>query len=242
MPAAFPQSKHPLVPLRDLILGSDVTRHVMMSGPVEPRLNRTTGKVYGSQALQSEGTPNVALISFGDLKRDGSIDDRLTPTVAYSPEVHEYVVRPGDILLRGRGYVGSEKVAVAAYVDRATHDEALRALRKEHREVHFAYNSSLLRIRLQDGVLNDAPKLDPEYLAAYINTPQAQRYLTKHNQGGLVSGISKSDFLGMPVVLPSLAEQKQLVELIRIQAEYARVSSRLSECYAVLANHVFSHS
>ena len=57
-----------------------------------------------------------------------------------------------------------------------------------------------------------------------------------------MSGISKSDFLGMPVVLPSLAEQKQLVELIRIQAEYDRVSSRLSECYAVLANHVFSHS
>lgn len=242
MPAPFSQSKYPQVPLRDLILGGETSRHVMMSGPVEPRLNRLTGKVYGSQALQAEGTPNVALISFGDLKRDGSIDYPHTPTVAYSPEVHDYVVRPGDILLRGRGYVGSEKVAVAAYVDRETHDEALRALRKEQREVHFAYNSSLLRIRLQDGVVNDAPKLDPEYLAAFINSSHAQRYLNKHNQGGLVSGISKSDFLGLPITLPSLSEQKQLVQLIRAQAEYARVSSRLSECYAALAQNIFERS
>jgi hypothetical protein len=243
MSAASSQSKYRQVPLRDLILGGEgYTRHVMISGPVEPRVNKSTGKTYGSLALQAEGTPNVALIAFGDLKRDGSIDYPMTPTVAYSPEIHDYVVRPGDILLRGRGYVGSEKVAVAAYIDRESHDAALRSLRKEAHEVHFAYNSSLLRIRLQGDGVNDAPQLDPEYLAAYINSPEAQRYLTKHNQGGLVAGVSKSDILGLPVALPSLSEQKKLVQLIRAQAEYARVSARLGECYSLLANHTFSRS
>jgi hypothetical protein len=243
MSAGFLQSKYRSVPLRDLIVGGeDQARHVMITGPVEPRVNKSTGKTYGSLALQAEGTPNVALISFGDLNRDGSIDYPMTPTVAYSPAIHDYVVRPGDILLRGRGYVGSDKVAVAVYIDREVHDAALSALRKDLPEVHYAFNSSLLRIRLRGDGVNDAPQVEPEYLTAYINSPEAQRYLTKHNQGGLVAGVSKSDILGLPIALPPLSEQKQLIQLIRAQAEYARVSARLSECYGLLANHTFKLS
>jgi hypothetical protein len=237
------QPKYPRVPLADLIVGGDgQARRVMLTGPMSLRSNKEeNSKVYGSRALRAEGEPNVALISFGDLNRDGSIDYPDTPTIPYSPYIHDYVVRPGDILLRGRGFAGSAKVSVAAYIDRESHDEALRKLRKSASEVQFAYNSSLLRIRLKDEYDN-APKLDAEYLAAYINSPEAQRYLTRHNQGGLVVGVSKSDILGLPIALPSLSEQKQLVQLIRAQAEYARVSARLGECYGLLANHTFNRS
>ena len=237
------QSKYPRVPLGSLLVGgNDQARHVMLTGPVGVRSNKDeNSKVYGSRALQAEGEPNVAMISFGDLNRDGSIDYPDAPTIPYSTYIHDYVVRPGDILLRGRGFAGSAKVSVAAYIDRETHDEALRKMRKSSSEVHFAYNSSLLRIRLKDEYDN-APKLDAEYLAAYINSPEAQRYLTKHNQGGLVVGVSKSDILGLPVALPSLSEQKQLVQLIRSQAEYARVCARLSECYGQMTNHALNPS
>ena len=237
------QSKYPRVPLGTLLVGGDDhARHVMLTGPMSLRSNKAeNSKVYGSRALQAEGEPNVALISFGDLNRDGSIDYPDIPTIPYSPYIHDYVVRPGDILLRGRGFAGSAKVSVAAYVDRESHDEALRKLRQSSSEAHFAYNSSLLRIRLK-GEYDNAPKIDPEYLAAYINSPEAQRYLTKHNHGGLVVGVSKSDILGLPIALPSLPEQKQLVQLIRAQAEYARVSARLSECYGQMTNHAFNPS
>ena len=237
------QSKYPRVPLGSLLVGGDdQARHVMLTGPMSLRSNKAeNSKVYGSRALQAEGEPNVALISFGDLNRDGSIDYPEIPTIPYSPYIHDYVVRPGDILLRGRGFAGSAKVSVAAYVDRESHDEALRKLRQSSSEAHFAYNSSLLRIRLK-GEYDNAPKIDAEYLAAYINSPEAQRYLTKHNHGGLVVGVSKSDILGLPIALPSLPEQKQLVQLIRAQAEYARVSARLSECYGQMTNHAFNPS
>jgi hypothetical protein len=237
------QSKYQRVPLADLIVGGEgQARHVMLTGPMSLRSSKkVNSKVYGSLAFKAEGEPNVAMISFGDLNRNGTIDYPDTPTIPYSPYIHDYVVRPGDILLRGRGFAGSEKVSVAAYIDRQSHDEALRSLRKTNKEVYFAYNSSLLRIRLKDEYDN-APKLDAEYLAAFINSPEAQRYLTKHNQGGLVVGVTKSDILGLPVALPSLSEQKQLVHLIRAQAEYARVSARLGECYGLLANHAFNRS
>lgn len=237
------QSKYPRVPLGSLLVGGDdQARHVMLTGPMSLRSNKAeNSKVYGSRALQAEGEPNVALISFGDLNRDGSIDYPEIPTIPYSPYIHDYVVRPGDILLRGRGFAGSAKVSVAAYVDRESHDEALRKLRQSSSEAHFAYNSSLLRIRLK-GEYDNAPKIDAEYLAAYINSPEAQRYLTKHNHGGLVVGVSKSDILGLPIALPSLPEQKQLVQLIRAQAEYARVSARLSECYGQMTHHAFNPS
>ena len=237
------QSKYPRVPLGSLLVGGDdQARHVMLTGPMSLRSNKAeNSKVYGSRALQAEGEPNVALISFGDLNRDGSIDYPEIPTIPYSPYIHDYVVRPGDILLRGRGFAGSAKVSVAAYVDRESHDEALRKLRQSSSEAHLAYNSSLLRIRLK-GEYDNAPKIDAEYLAAYINSPEAQRYLTKHNHGGLVVGVSKSDILGLPIALPSLPEQKQLVQLIRAQAEYARVSARLSECYGQMTHHAFNPS
>ncbi len=243
MPAATTQSKHRQATLRELIVGGEEqVRQVILTGPVGPRRNREDGKEYGSRALKAEGEPNVALISFGDLNRDGTIDYPQTPTIPYSPGIHDYVVRPGDILLRGRGYVGSQKVAVAAFIDREAHDSALRDMRKSASEVHFAYNSSLLRIRLQGDGVNDAPGLDPEYLAAYINSSEAQRYLANQSKGTLIASVSKSDILDLPISLPPISEQKLLVQLIRARAEYARVSARLSECYGHLANHAFNRS
>lgn len=253
MPAAFSQSKHPTVPFFDLFVGGrDAADRLVSVGPVPPTTRDFVAedgigqlKEFGSKALRGEGAARVAMLGFGNIRRDGTISFPDEPTLPYGPKIHDYVVRPGDILFRNRGYVGTDKVSVAAYVDRDSLDLALRSLKSSANEGCFVFNSSLMRIRLQDGVkrgVNDAPLVDPEYLAAYINSSQAQRYLTKHNQGIVITGIKKKDLMDLPVVLPPLSEQKQLVQLIRAQAEYARVSSRLSECYAVLANHVFSHS
>jgi Ca2+-transporting ATPase len=98
------------------------------------------------------------MLGFGNIRRDGTISFPDEPTLPYGPKVHDYVVRPGDILFRNRGYVGTEKVSVAAYVDREDLDLALRALKSPANEGCFVFNSSLFRIRLQDGV-NDAPAL-----------------------------------------------------------------------------------
>ena len=220
----------------------------MSVGPVPPATRDSQSeegigqrKQFGSKALRGEGVPRVAMLGFGNIRRDGTISFPDEPTLPYGPKVHEYVVRPGDILFRNRGYIGTEKVSVAAYVDRETLGLALRSLKSSANDGCFVFNSSLFRIRLQDGV-NDAPLVDPEYLAAYINSSQAQRYLTKHNQGIVITGIKKKDLLDLPIALPSLSEQKQLVQLIRAQAEYARVSVRLGECYSLLANHAFNRS
>jgi hypothetical protein len=249
MSEGFSQSKYRTVAFCDLFLGGRESAERLVSvGPVPPATRDSLNeegigerKQFGSKALRGEGAPRVAMIGFGNIRRDGTISFPDEPTLPYGPKVHDYVVRPGDILFRNRGYVGTEKVSVAAYVDREDLDLALRALKSPANEGCFVFNSSLFRIRLQDGV-NDAPLVDAEYLAAYINSSQAQRYLTKHNQGMVITGIKKKDLLDLPIALPSLSEQKQLVQLIRAQAEYARVSARLSECYGLLANHAFNRS
>jgi len=249
MPAAFSQSKHPSVPFVELFLGGrEAAERLVSVGPVPPATRDFIAedgigqlKQFGSKALRGEGAPRVAMLGFGNIRRDGTISFPDEPTLPYGPKIHDYVVRPGDILFRNRGYVGTEKVSVAAYIDRGSLDVALRSLKSSANEGCFVFNSSLIRIRLQDGV-NDAPLVDPEYLTAYINSSQAQRYLTKHNQGIVISGIKKKDLLDLPVILPPLSEQKQLVQLIRAQAEYARVSARLGECYSLLANHTFNRS
>jgi hypothetical protein len=214
----------------------------MLTGPVEPKVNKFSGKIYGSKALQAEGVPTVALISLGNLRPDGTIIYPSEPTLAYSPEIDEYVVQPGDILFRGRGYLGSDQVAVAAFVDRELHEQALRQLRGSAPQVCFAYNSSLLRIRIGSFGSTNIPSLDPEYLAAYINSPEAQRHLSKHMKSGLISGVNKSDLLGFPISLPSIARQKLLVQLMRTESEHARTAARLTECYSALVTHALSQS
>lgn len=241
MSNSSPQSNRPMHRLADCFPGGEPhATESILTGPVEPKVNRVSGKTYGSKALQAEGAAKVALLSFGNIKPDGSIIYPDTPTLAYSPEIEDYVVRPGDILFRGRGYAGSDRVAVAAFVDRDQHAEALRQLAGTGSQYCFAYNSSLIRIRLWDIGSNIPGVLDAEYLAAYINSPEAQRYFSKHMKGVAISGVNKSDLLGMPVPLPPMSHQRTLAKMVRTQAEEAKVSSRLSECYGLIINHALS--
>jgi hypothetical protein len=236
-----------MVSLYNLFIGGRETAERLVSvGPVPPSTRNTVGdeglgqqKQFGSKAFQGDEVPRVALLGFGNIRRDGTVSYPDEPTLSYGPKVHDYVVRPGDILFRNRGYAGSDKVSVAAYIDQESHNAALRSLKAPVDNGCFVYNSSLFRIRLRDGY-NDAPEIEPEYLAAYINSSEAQRYLAKNSQGIIATGIKKKDLLDLPVALPSLPEQKQLVQLIRAQAEYARVSDRLSDCYGLLTNLSFN--
>lgn len=243
-------SRHPSVPFVDLFLGGKSGADQCVTvGPVPPSKRESVNesglgeiKEYGAKSLRGEGPVRVATLGFANVRRDGSIVYPEEPTLPYGPDVHDHVVVPGDILFRNRGYAGGEKVSVAAYVGREAHDEALRQLKTPMNEGCFIHTASLFRIRLKENGQSAAPTVEPEYLAAYINSPRAQRYLTRHNQGLIVQGVTKKDLYQLPVSVPPLAEQRRLVEFLRTQAEYGRVSARISECYGLLADHFFNRS
>jgi hypothetical protein len=69
----------------------------------------------------------------------------------------------------------------------------------------------------------------PEYLAWYINQQPAQRYLEERTSGSHVRMILRDDLLDMPVIVPPLSVQQQILELRRLQILEQAILSRLGQ-------------
>ena len=69
----------------------------------------------------------------------------------------------------------------------------------------------------------------PEYLAWYINQQPAQRYLNERTAGSHVRMILRDDLLDLPVAVPTLKVQRQILELHRLQIEEQRLLVQLGQ-------------
>ncbi len=69
----------------------------------------------------------------------------------------------------------------------------------------------------------------PEYLSWYINQPPAQRYLDERTSGSHVRMILRDDLLDLPVTVPPLTVQQQILELRRLQVQEQALLSRLGQ-------------
>jgi restriction endonuclease S subunit len=82
----------------------------------------------------------------------------------------------------------------------------------------------LLRIRI-----TDPEKVLPEYLNWYISQADAQRYLTSMQAGTSVNMIRSTQLEQMPVHLPALKMQKNIVELAALSARERMILNTLAE-------------
>jgi len=69
----------------------------------------------------------------------------------------------------------------------------------------------------------------PEYLAWYINQQPAQRYLNERTSGSHVRMILRDDLLDLPVAVPALTVQRQILELHRMQVQEQRLLVQLGQ-------------
>jgi restriction endonuclease S subunit len=69
----------------------------------------------------------------------------------------------------------------------------------------------------------------PEYLAWYINQQPAQRYLNERKSGSHVRMILRDDLLDLPVTVPPLTVQRQILELRRLQVKEQSLLNRLRQ-------------
>lgn len=115
-------------------------------------------------------------------------------------------LRPGDILVASRG---SHNYAVL--VD----DSVMRAGLKAVAAPHF-----FVVCITTTGVL-------PEYLAWLLNQKPCQRYLEQNAEGTLTKSIRRSVLEGTPIAVPTLIEQKTIVELVKKLREEQRVVRQL---------------
>jgi len=64
-------------------------------------------------------------------------------------------------------------------------------------------------------LLRPPPDLDPDYFAAYLRSPEARRWLEAHSRGSTtLPAISLNTLVNLPVILPDLATQQEIADVM----------------------------
>lgn len=125
-------------------------------------------------------------IQVGDVRMDGSLDVSASPRTHHSDGYDKFIAKDGDIVFRGRAG------AAAALVHEV--------------KMPLIVASPLVIIRTDDS------KALPDYIAWYINSPQAARYFSRTGQGTLIKAVGIKELAQLEVPLPPLSLQQEIAE------------------------------
>ena len=102
----------------------------------------------------------------------------------------KYILNKGELLMVTKG----SKTGTAAIIT--------------EREAGLTFHNSLAKITA------DEDKILSKYLAMYLNSFLGEYYIQKYAKSSTTTYISIKQFLELPVLLPSIKEQKEMIEMI----------------------------
>lgn len=141
---------------------------------------------------------DVAVVQMRDVDPDNGIDSTNLVRVNLMGHKKPDYLKPGDILFIGRGYR-----IFAALVDKELE--------------HTVAGSHFFIIRIAPNKYN----VRADYLAWYINHKRAQKYFSQYVVGTALPHINRNTLENLPVVLPPLAVQDQMMK-----AHYCRLKEK----------------
>lgn len=170
---------------------------------------KTLAILMAGQPLRGsiENVPDgeVAVVQMKDVDPENGLQkDRLYHINLTGRKKPDYL-RQGDILFVGRGY---RIFAVLVEED----------LKQTVASPHFF----ILRIKSER-------LIRPDYLAWYINHTRAQRYFSKHVAGTALPHINRQTLEDLPVILPPLQVQDQIVNAHRCRLKEKALLETLIE-------------
>ncbi|MDZ7796199.1 MAG: restriction endonuclease subunit S [Candidatus Marinimicrobia bacterium] len=139
--------------------------------------------------LKTDGS--IGVIQMKDLSPDNHVTCETVQKIDMDINDDKHFVRKGDLFFRSRGITNT--VAIL--------DKEL---------VNTIAAAPLFRIRTDKNVIL------PEYLWWYINRETSQRYLGTRLEGTHGGMISRLALENLPVDIPSLETQKEIVEIIKL--------------------------
>ncbi|NOY69981.1 MAG: restriction endonuclease subunit S [Deltaproteobacteria bacterium] len=162
------------------------------------------GYSFRSRLETSEGG-GVAVIQMKDLLDNNTVScDGLVRINMEAMKEHHFAQK-GDLVFRSRGHVTTAAVLL---------EDPGKAV----------VAAPLLRIRV-----TTPDKILPEYLNWYISQRDAQIFLTSRAKGTVQKMISKQAIEDLEVALPSLEQQKNIVELASLSAREQTILNTLAE-------------
>ncbi|MGY4543636.1 hypothetical protein ACVWY0_003576 [Arthrobacter sp. UYNi723] len=156
-----------------------------------------------------EASPGgVLAIQMADLSIGSDLEVR---GMARIPSPHpRYLVSRGDVLLRSRGHA-----TIAWAVPDDLPEPAVAVL-------------PLFIIRPSTDIY------DPDFLAWWLNQPDAQTHLRRAAQGQSIQMVSKATLESAPLQLPPLAQQRLIADAAHLATREAQLMHRLAECQHML--------
>lgn len=157
-------------------------------------------------------------LQVGDLNSDYQIATKKIERVIEVEPKEQYVLNPGDILFANKGEYNFASVVPEDIGD------------------VLASSTFLILKNFSDSVL-------AEYLVWYINSSQGQKFIDTVRKGNTIPYISKTSFVDMPVVLPSIEKQKIIVEIDGLKKKEFSLRSKILEkrkslIDKILVNHI----
>lgn len=154
------------------------------------------------------GVNGVLAIQMADLSAGSEPDIRY---MARIPSAHpRYLVSRGDVLLRSRGHVTTAWAVPDHFLE-----PAVAVL-------------PLFIIRPSTDIY------DPDFLAWWLNQPDAQRHMRRAAQGQSIQMVSKATLESVPLQLPPIAQQRLIAGAANVATREAKLMHRLAECQQTL--------
>jgi len=155
--------------------------------------------------LEASRVGDVAVIQMKDLLDDNTVDCGGLMKIKMEGVKEHHLARTGDLVFRSRGHLTTAAVLL---------EDPGKAV----------VAAPLLRIRV-----TKLDKVLPEYLNWYISQRDAQIFLTSRAKGTVQKMISKQAIEDLEVFLPTIEQQKNIIELASLSAREQTILNTLAE-------------
>ena len=159
---------------------------------------------YGTSLKANDQGEGVPVLRMGNITYSGALDlTDLKHVEMPAKDLVQYSVRRGDLLF-----------------NRTNSQELVGKMGVWNRDEQFAFAGYLVRLRLKPD------RADPAFIAAWFNTTEMKTLLRTRAKPSInMSNINATEVLKFPVVLPPLAEQRRIAEVLD-RAEALRAKRR----------------
>jgi type I restriction enzyme S subunit len=159
---------------------------------------------YGTSLKANDQGDGVPVLRMGNITYSGAVDlTDLKHVEMPAKDLAQYSVRRGDLLF-----------------NRTNSQELVGKMGVWNRDEPFAFAGYLVRLRLKPD------RADPAFIAAWFNTTEMKTLLRTRAKPSInMSNINATEVLKFPVVLPPLAEQRRIAEVLD-RAEALRAKRR----------------
>ena len=175
----------------------------------------STSTQYGLSERATYDDSGVLCLRITDIDNDGTLNLTEPKYVSENlPRLSNYFLETGDVLIARSGSVG------LSYVHKGS-------------DSPWVFASYLIRFSLEQKLV------EPEYIGFFLRSPFYWHYVNNVARGVTVQNINSKQLSRLPIPLPTLLEQREIVKILR-QADHLRqLRTEANQRIANLPNLLF---